>query len=133
MKYELLFVGLLAVSLVSAVDVNDACSSRGFSVTDSVWTYNGTYFNEYGDVSVVGTSRKFNWSSDTYIDGVVYKSGTRTYLVDGGYNGTIPKTTLSNDVSFVVFCKNESVPEFGVIGAVVAIAGAMGLYLFRRK
>ncbi|MGV8171097.1 MAG: hypothetical protein ACP5OA_00205 [Candidatus Woesearchaeota archaeon] len=133
MKYELLLVGLLALSLVSAVDVTDACSSRGFTSTDSVWTYNGTYFNEYGDVDVVGTARKFNWTSSTYIDGVVYKSGTRTYLVEGGYNGTIPKTTLSNDVSFVVFCKNDSVPEFGVIGATVAVVGALGLFLFRRR
>jgi hypothetical protein len=130
MKYLVLVLACLG--MVSAVDINDACSSRGFSSTDSVWTYNGSFTNVYGDVSVDGGARKLNWTSSTYIDGVVYKSGSRTYLTDGGYNGTIPKTTLSNDFVFVAFCRNESVPEFGVIGAVLGLVGAMGLYIYRK-
>jgi hypothetical protein len=124
---------LLAVSFVSAVSMDDACSSRGFASTTSLWTYNETFTNVYGDVSIVGNARKFNWTSDSYIDGVVYKSGSRTYLSDGGFNGTIPKTVLSNDVVFVAFCSNNTVPEFGLIAGMLAVIGAIGVFMYKKR
>lgn len=130
MKYLLL---LLLIGSVSAIDMDDACSSRGYASTVGVWMYNGTYTEVIDtNIDVIGNARKINWTSPTYIDAVVYKSGTRTYLSDGGYNGSIPKTTLSNDIVFVAFCGVDEVPEFGIFG-VVAIFGAFGVFMYRRK
>ena len=133
MKYILLL--LLLVSSVSAVEVNDACSSRGFDHTLSIWIYNGTYKNTFSEASIniTGTARKINWTSDTLIDAVIYKSGTRTYSADGGFNGTIPKTTLSNDIVFVAFCGTNQVPEFSVVGAIIAVALGICIVAFNRK
>ena len=123
------------MSVVSAVDLSDACSSRGFTSTLSTWTYNGTYIEVSGsDVDVIGNARKANWTSDVNVSGVVYKSGTRTYLLDGGYFGVVPKTTVSNDIQFIAFCTNDvQVPEFGTIGAGLAVIGVIGLVVYRRK
>lgn len=123
----------MLVGTVSAVDISDACESKGFSNTVSTWIYNGSYVNINGSgVDVMGSSRKLNWTSINYIDGVVYKSGSRTYLSDGGYNGTIPKTTLSNDIVFVTFCTNNTIPEFGAIAFGIALLGAIGIIVYKR-
>jgi hypothetical protein len=136
MKLILGFMLLLFLGFGAAVEIDDACSSRGFEYTLSSWVWDEKYtlVDGYEGVSVVGSARKFNWTSDIYIDGVVYKSGSRTYLSDGGFNGSVPKTSLSNDVSFVVFCSHENftVPEFGIVGAGLCIAiGCM--VLFRKR
>lgn len=135
MKYVLIMLMLLLVGCANAVDINDACSSRGYSNTLSSWTYNGTYKETFGDasVNVVGTARKLNWTSVNLVDAVVYKSGTRTYSSDGGYNGTIPKTTLSNDIVFVAFCGTNEVPEFSVAGAIVALLISLGIVIYKKK
>lgn len=132
MKYLVLV--LLLVGTVSAVNVTDACSSRGFAHTVSSWVYNVTYVETYGSsVDVVGTARKLNWTSDEYIDAVVYKSGSRTYSSDGGFNGTIPKTTLSNDISFISFCSANAIPEFGIVGAIIAVLVGLAIVANGRR
>lgn len=132
MKYVLLF--LLMAGMVSATDI---CVSKGFDYTLSVWNYTDVYTETYNNGSIVtveGNARALNWTSDTYVDAAVYKSGTRTYTTDGGYSGKIPKTTLSNDIVYVAFCGNEvSVPEFGVLAGMAALVGALGVFLYRRK
>jgi len=136
MKLILGFMLLLFLGFAAAVEIDDACSSKGFEYTLSSWVWDDGYVlnSGYDGVSVVGSARKLNWSSDLYVDGVVYKSGSRTYLSDGGFDGTIPKTSLSNDISFVVFCSNEnlSVPEFGIIGLGMCLAVGC-LILFRKR
>lgn len=103
----------------------------------SSWAYNGSWNKLSGDVGVVGGARKINWTSDAYIEGVVYKSGTRSYLLEGGYNGTTPKTTLSNDFVWIAFCSNTvygaddiAVPEFTLIGVFMIIV-IIGSLLYR--
>ena len=71
----------------------------------------------------------------------MYKSGTRTYLLDGGLNNTVPKTTTSNDISFIVFCTNNitqndvpsQVPEFTGFGIVIALFGIAGFIMHKRS
>jgi hypothetical protein len=131
MKYLIIF--LMFVGSVYAVDI---CDSKGLGYTVSLWNYTGTYIESYtsnGVVNVTGTARKINWTSDTYIDSVVYKSGSRTYTTDGGYIGKIPKTTLSNDIVFVAFCSGNVVPEFGLIAMFVALIGALGVFMYVRR
>jgi hypothetical protein len=130
MKYLVLM--LLLASSVGAIELNDACASRGY-YTLSTWIYNGTYIHVDGPVNVTGTARKLNWTSDTYVDAVVYKSGTRTYLTDGGFNGTIPKTTLSNDIVFVAFCGANAVPEFNTLGAVITVLFGLGIVIYKKR
>ena len=132
MKYIILM--LILIGSVSAINITDACESKGYANTISAWEYNGTYIETYGSgVEVVGNARRINWTSEIYIDGVVYKSGSRTYLSDGGYNGTIPKTTLSNDIVFVTFCSNNTVPEYGIITLSITLLAGIGIIIYKRK
>jgi hypothetical protein len=125
---------LLLIGFASAIDMDDACSSRGYSNTISSFIFNDGYVNVNGSgVDVVGNSRKLNWTSEVFIEAVVYKSGSRTYLSDGGFNGTIPKTTLSNDITFVNFCSSNYVPEFSLIGTMIIIFMGIGIIIYRRR
>jgi hypothetical protein len=136
MKLWMLLFGLLFVVSVYALEMPDACSDRGFNYTVSSWIWDSSYINIQGyDVNVWGDARKAYWNSTVFVDGVIYKSNNRTYLLDGGVNGTIPKTTLSNDMQWIVFCTNteelpvddvpNEVPEFTTIGVLVIIAVVM--------
>ena len=122
-KILLIAVLFLLVGYANAVTIDEACSSKGFNNTISSWVWSDGYFQVEGnDVVLDGTSHKAYWNSTVYIDGVVYKTANRTYLLEGGFNGTVPKTTTINDIEFIVFCSNDivQIPEFGMIGMIVA-------------
>jgi hypothetical protein len=132
----LLSIQLLETNLVSAVEIQDACTSRGYNHTISSWTWDSTAYIEVNstigyDINLNGTARKAYWTSNNNIDAVVYKSGTRTYELEGGLNNTVPKTTTSNDIIFIVFCNNNmiepagQVPEFSLLSACIALIGTI--------
>jgi len=118
--------------MVSATDV---CSDKGFGHTVNTWTYNNGFMSVNGTgVDVYGTARKAYWNSTVMIDGVVYRSGNRTYTMDGGMNGTIPKTTLKNDIQSINFCSNDvEVPEFGIVAGAIALIGGIGIYGLKKR
>ncbi|GIU70300.1 MAG: hypothetical protein KatS3mg002_1536 [Candidatus Woesearchaeota archaeon] len=115
---------ILLSGSVYAIELSDACTSRGFNYTISSWVWDNGYINVQGsNVDVWGNARKAYWNSTIFIDGVVYKSANRTYLLIGGFNGTVPKTTLSNDMQWMAFCSNTyEIPEFTIIGLLIIIA-----------
>jgi hypothetical protein len=134
MKLLILFVALIGSA--SAVEMGDACSDRGFQNMQSAWVWSEQYINVNGsNVDVWGNARKAYWNSTLYIDGVIYKSNNRSYLLDGGFNGTVPKTILSNDMQWIVFCNNSSneVPEFTAIGMIIALGVVLSAALTYRK
>ena len=79
------------------------------------------------------------------VDGVLVKSATNTTVFAGGTSGTVygwteyklkkDNTTqeITHDISHVTFCGNNEVPEFGVVAGAVALVGALGIFLYRRK
>jgi len=132
MKYGIFVVLLLCIGIVSASDV---CTDKGFGHTVSFWTYDSGFVNVNGSsVDVYGTAHKAYWNSTILINSVVYRSGNRTYTLDGGLNGAIPKTTLKYDIQSINFCSDElEVPEFGIIAGVAAMIGAVGVYVYRKR
>lgn len=116
-----LFLACLLLVPVSAIELQDACLVKGFDHSMSDWMYNGSWIQLSGEVDVLGTARKINWSSSEYVDGVVYKSNGRTYVLEGGFNGTVPKTVLTNDFEWVSFCSASSVPEFTIFGIAIVV------------
>ncbi|HIJ14353.1 TPA: hypothetical protein HA371_06420 [Candidatus Woesearchaeota archaeon] len=130
MKWLLML--FLLIGSVYAVDMDDACVAKGFANTVSSWVWNNeTYIeiqNNNFNLTLNGTARKAYWNSTSQIDGVVYKTGSRTYLLDGGFSGQVPRTTTSNDIQWIVFCSNNEVPEFPLIGVVLALLIAGLIY-----
>ena len=134
-KTVLAFAALMVAlpfCLAAEPSADELCTAKGFDfgISRHFWI-NGSYIEESSlegfNVMVEGNARRLNWSSDTFIDGVIYKT-TRTYTSEGGYNGTIPKTSLSSDVNFVVFCgRIAEIPDFGAFG--LFIASFLGLLL----
>lgn len=114
---------LILSGSVYAINMNDACSVKGYDYAESIWVWDNQYINVYGNnVNVWGNARKAYWNSTIYIDGIVYSSKNRTYVLEGGYNGTVPKTTLSNDMQWVAFCKNTpEIPEFTILGIIIIL------------
>ena len=135
-RYVWLIVGLLCIGAVSAASTagDDLCVSKGFKYTVNTWIYDDGFLSINGSgVNVYGTSKKAYWNSTLMIDGVVYRSGNRTYTMDGGMNGTIPKTTLKNDIQSIGFCSNNlDVPEFGFIGAILALIAGIGIIIYKK-
>lgn len=124
----ILFLAIILVGAVSAVELDEGCSYKGFDHTISSLVYNGSWVTVSGDVNVSGSARKINWTSEIYIDGVVYKSNGRTYTLDGGFNGTVPKTVLSNDFEWVAFCSASSIPEFTLFGIIIVLGAGILVY-----
>jgi hypothetical protein len=137
MKWQVLLIGLLCTTGVFASPMDDVCIGKGYDRGVSYWIWNESYVQtdsvlDY-EVNLTGTARKLNWSANPNVEAVVYKT-TRTYITDGGWNGTIPKTSLSSDIQYVVFCTGQNeVPEFGTVAAMVAIVGAAGLFFLRKN
>ena len=129
MKWLLML--FLLIGSVYAIDMEDACLAKGFANTVSSWVWNDTYVevqNNGVEINLTGTARKAYWNSTSQIAGVVYKTGSRTYLLDGGFSGQVPRTTTSNDIQWIVFCSNNEVPEFPLIGVVLALLIAGLIY-----
>jgi hypothetical protein len=134
---------LLMVGMVSAgrpVDVNPTCADLGYANELKIdppvsGTYNGVTFTLAND------SKHFDWSSTFGIDAVIAKGGpgANVYNYTNSFGDTGLVAPLNNggqvpDLSHATFCWDDNtIPEFGVIAGAVALVGALGIFLFRRK
>jgi len=78
------------------------------------------------------------WTANPAVDGVLSKEGNCYQYFSGGAQGVVDD--LTHDISHITLCGNEelpppaerSVPEFGVVAAGLALAGA-GVYIARKR
>jgi hypothetical protein len=147
-----LFVFLLVIGMVSAkVGSPDVeCQANGFDFGIEKFASNDEFEleddNSEYDITVDGDAQEADWTASPAVDGVLVKSATNTTVFAGGTSGTIygwtefkfndkKNTTeeITHDISHVTFCGNNEVPEFGVVAGAVALVGALGVFLYRRK
>lgn len=137
-----LFMLLLLVGMVNAKvgSVDTECQAYGFDygIEKFETNDNGGYILEEDhpdyDISVSGTLSQASWTATPSVDGVLIKGGQNYYSYDGGTSGTVYSSDVGHDISHITFCgSNEEVPEFGVIAGAIALVGALGIFMYRRK
>lgn len=116
------------------------CGSMSYPVAKYDWDDSSMSYlldNDFEDsgyaVDVSGDTSSADWTADPAVDCVIHKEATDYFTYDGGASGTINK--VEHDISHITFCADENeVPEFGVIAAGIAIAGAIiGMLIIRRR
>ncbi|GIU70297.1 MAG: hypothetical protein KatS3mg002_1533 [Candidatus Woesearchaeota archaeon] len=143
-KIVFLLVFLISIGLVHARvgSIDNECKQYGFDYGIAKYSQNnGQYnFDEGTDVvNITGNKTHFHWVSNVYISGVLVKAATNTSVFSGGYEGDAQSMSYNNngklqDISHVTFCgKDNEIPEFGVIAGIVALIGALGIFIYTRK
>ena len=144
MKKTIMFMllSLFLVGMVTATPVlvngNPTCKDLGYKNSLKVdpvvsGTYDGITFTLAGD------KKHFDWSSTHDVDAVIAKGGNNANVYyDSDGNDLVSPLNGGGKVpnlSHAVFCWDpvDEVPEFGVIAGAVALVGALGIFMYRRK
>ena len=122
--------------------MDDECQAHGFQFGIAKWEWNETseQFELESEkagysTNVWGDADEAYWTSTPGVAGVLSKEATCYQYLPGGYEGTVEK--LHYGISHLTLCGNDEpngeVPEFGLIGGLLVVAGAAGFLVFRRK
>lgn len=92
------FSAVTAYARVGSID--DECMAYGFDFGIAKWEFEGGSFvlSDFiagYNTSVVGSEYQANWSSYTWIDGVLSKEGLITHVFSGGTNGQVESTMIN--------------------------------------
>ncbi len=141
-KILIIIMLVLLSSFVYALNPGEECQTYCSSSAEPVakWEWEGSSYIEELDwhdpsytTSVAGDALSAEWASDPAVECIIHKEGQDFYDHTGGISGTITK--ISHDISHITLCaqKNYQVPEFTTLTAVIALAGAVGFSIFRKR
>lgn len=128
---------LLLVVGVSAVSIHEECQDSGFDYGIAKYQCGSTTPSE-GDGSTTTLSWNncvsVDWTADPAVDGIISKEGTIRFVYPGGTSGTITKVD-QHDISHITFCGNTNgeIPEFTAVTAGIALLGALGVFLLKKR
>lgn len=139
--YAMIAMLLLGISLVSANGID--CGTNPSAVTGTVYDQSHATVPEAhvtvqcnGEEATADTNSEgdyyvcFNAAECTYGD-ALYAEATKAD-VGSGYNDT--ETMCAENVCFIpIGLVDITIPEFGLIAGAVALVGALGIFLYRRK
>jgi hypothetical protein len=128
---------IIALALAAASAAADVCTTHGYDITITDFSWNGT---AYESLSPVKEPYYVNletgpdgtvWTADRMIDGILIEKDRRLHLGQGGLSGGLPEG------AHVIFCANrpvEEVPEFAPLGFIAAATlTALGIVALRNR
>lgn len=139
----LLVVSTLAVSIVGATSggIDAECQDFGFDSGIAKWEWENGWYPEGDDMGtwVSGTDTYAEWNVGTSnATGIVVKGGSpnspQNYIhyAVWGTSGIVEEDSPAT--SHITFCYDENeIPEFGTIGAAVALLGGILVFYLARK